>query len=125
MAFVVPAMPLLCDIYSAGDYGVNPPRVAGVPCNLSQGRRALQGTLLNATDASFFGQAILLVPAATDIRGLENGLGSPDVVDCPAGTGRPYVVFRVDDMGRGFPNEHRFAMIAIIPDAYPWPSPVP
>lgn len=53
----------------------------------------------------------LLCPAGTDIAGRIDGVYW-DVVEVPAGTSRYYVVFWVDDVGRGFPNQYRFAALA-------------
>jgi hypothetical protein len=63
----------------------------------------------------------ILCPPFSDIRGLLNPGGS-DGVEIPPGSGRRYLVDQVDDIGKGFANEHRFALI------YPtgvWPNPIP
>lgn len=58
----------------------------------------------------------LLLQAYTDIRG-ENSVGGADTVEVPAGSGRYYTVTWVDDIGKGFSNEHRFA--CLVQDS-PW-----
>jgi hypothetical protein len=63
----------------------------------------------------------LLVPAGTDLRDNHNLTGS-DVVVVPAGSGRGYFVDQVDDLGKGFANEHRFALLS---KAGAWPTPIP
>jgi hypothetical protein len=52
----------------------------------------------------------LLVPALTDVRGPQDPVG-PDMVEVPAGSGRWYQVVFVDDIAKGFSNEHRTASI--------------
>lgn len=52
----------------------------------------------------------LLLPAHTDIRGAWNGQPA-DVVEVPRGTHRFYQVGYVDDIGKGFANEHRCAVL--------------
>jgi len=63
----------------------------------------------------------LLLPAHTNIWG-DPLLVSGCVVEVPAGTGRYYNVVFVDDLGKGFANEHRGAIIS---QALPWPHPIP
>jgi hypothetical protein len=74
---------------------------------------------------------LLLLPALTDIR---SGLlvVQPDFVQIPAGSGRWYQVVAVDDIGKGFPNEHRAAQcmqVSVLTDAglsgLLWPVPMP
>lgn len=74
----------------------------------------------------------LLLPAGTDVRAPWNA-GKPDLVECPAGSGRFYAVAWVDDIGKNFPNEHRIAWLvyfsAFVPPGgstgFPASSPVP
>lgn len=124
MAFVVPVFPIFCDIFDATAPPPGPARLTS-PCNLSQGRRVLLNVLVDSTNADVFGLSILLLPALTDIRGRETMGPGIDWVEVPAGSGRIYGVFRVDDMGKGFANEHRFAAIAPVPSLFPWPAPIP
>jgi len=93
------------------------------------------------TSATYFGRFLtLLVPKLTDIRppGLSSGTNVwGDLVEVPAGSSRWYMVIQVDDVGKGFPNEHRFAyllplfnstMIGLVQNAgapNPWPVPIP
>ncbi len=75
----------------------------------------------------------ILLPALTDIRDGYGAALTPDVVECPSGSGRWYVVFGVDDFGKGFPNEHRYALVNKIGQwiggtTYAglfWPTPIP
>jgi hypothetical protein len=58
------------------------------------------------------------------------------MVEVPSGSGRYYVVVAVDDVGRGFLNEHRYALVLPYYGYYPviivngwaapaWPTPIP
>lgn len=62
----------------------------------------------------------LLLPAGTDIRGPQD-TGFADSVEVPAGSARWYGVYFVDDIGKGFANEHRTACIFAIPLSWPPP----
>ena len=63
----------------------------------------------------------VMLPRGTDIRDLK-AAGGGDLVEVPSGSGRFYNIAFVDDIGLGFPNEHRFAMAVGIPT---WPIPFP
>jgi hypothetical protein len=74
----------------------------------------------------------LLLPPLTDIR--DNSCGTrSDVVECPADTRRWYNVSAVDDIGKGFDNEHRVATLQkggwfgdwVTFGFTPWPAPIP
>lgn len=79
----------------------------------------------------------LLLPKLTDVRGMEGGANAAgDCIECPAGSGRYYVVLWVDDVGKGFFNEHREAVMIHTTanfltvfgnpwNALPWPVPYP
>jgi len=91
------------------------PSALTTSANLTPGRR---GPLL----PSFDGQDMfLLLPAGTDIRSAITG-GANDTVEVPAGTGRYYEVTFVDDVAKGFANEHRFALLM---QRGIWPTPIP
>jgi hypothetical protein len=69
---------------------------------------------------------VLLLPKGTDVRDELNATGR-DGVECPAGSGRFYEVIFVDDIGKGFPNEHRGATMekTFGPGPTEWPTPIP
>lgn len=116
MAFRLPTFNLLCTITSP-DVANTPaiptltPRLTSVPCQLTYGHRVNVST---TGGTSLAGIPILvmnvLLPAETDIRGPQDTF-SFDVVEIPEGTGRWYWVAGVDDIGKGFSNEHRTASI--------------
>jgi hypothetical protein len=121
MAFVVPTFNIQCNIWRSG----NPPPAAPdltVECNLAFGRRvsSYQGVISVPNEPIMS----LLLPPSTDIRGPQSG--AQDVaVEVPAGSGRFYTILGVDDIGKGFPNEHRCALLAWTSTFGSWPIPMP
>jgi hypothetical protein len=120
MAYSLPTFNLTCNIWRNGNPTTNPPDVVS-PCNLAIGRRV--GVLLayTSTLTTEPGGAWLLLPPATDIRDAKAPAGA-DTVEVGAGSGRFYSVVWVEDIGGGFPNEHRFAEVVGLG---PWPVPFP
>jgi len=122
MAFTLPSFPLTINIYDNGGGPGGAPRVVTV-CNLAYGKRVMTQYWSWGQDippsSSVFG--LILLPPLTDIR---DGFcpGGSDVVEVPAGSGRTYTVDMVDDLGKGFANEHRFAMLC---KSGTWPEPIP
>jgi len=123
MAYVVPQFPLAVGVWRYGSDVANPPDVVTTG-NLVGGRSGIgvYGPILGNTGPSVYFQMIqtirymqLLVPALTDIQPPQDATGLfGDCVEVPGGSGRFYAVIQVDDIGKGFPNEHRFAMIVPI-----------
>jgi len=130
MAFTLPDFNLACDVYR-GPWATKVLALSGVACNLAFSRRAQLPTALQVNN-EWSPIMSLLVPAGTDIRSLVNA-GVEDVIECPAGSGRWYQVGGVDDIGKGFPNEHRCALLfqisfAMLGSPYAglaWPAPMP
>jgi len=119
MAYRLPVFNLSCNIASFGLWPVV--RVVS-PCNLAYGRRV---NVASTGGTTFIGIPLvtmtLLLPPRTDVRGPLSAT-SADLVEVPAGTGRFYTVAFVDDIGRGFTNEHRCAVLEQqAPTATPWP----
>lgn len=120
MAFTIPSMPIECRIWTAYDAAVS--AYAGpftkVACNLSPGRRVMgQTTFVPAAPGLYAFDMELLLPALTDIRA--SYLPGPmpaDLVECPKQSQRFYLVWYVDDIAKGFANEHRFAIIKMVRD---------
>ncbi len=132
MPFSPPTFNLIADVYN-GPWNSKSLRMS-IPANLAFGRRV---QVLAETD--FAPQTIptsfaplLLCPKLTDLRDQSQGF-PPDIIECPSGTGRWYVLFAWEDVGKGFSNEYRAAQIikisnAVDPAAYPglfWPTPAP
>jgi len=130
MAFKVPTMNLVCDIYTFGDYGINPPRITGLHC---QWRTVAKLSSYGDVIGGFFSflSTELIVPAGTDIRGYdENPAGSMDtavlvgpIPPLPAfAQPLPFQVSFVYDVAKGFTNEYR---VGVINKVRPWPVPIP
>lgn len=110
MAFTMPTFNLDCDIYRQGAGAYGSPDVTSLG-NLTPGERSLLGVIAVSTSNST--PMELLLPPHTDIRPEYNGL-TADWVEVPSGSGRFYQVAYVDDIGKGFANEHRFALIVMV-----------
>jgi hypothetical protein len=130
MAFTVPDFNLVCNVFR-GPYLTRVLAITDLPCNLAFSRR---GQIPSAFQVNNEWSPImsLLVPAGSDLRSLVNA-AVEDVVECPSGSGRWYQVGGVDDIGKGFPNEHRCALLfqisaAMLGASYgtlAWPAPMP
>jgi hypothetical protein len=120
MPYVIPTFNLTCNIWHGGN-PVGPPSLSS-PCNLAWGRRvnvaSTGGTTLVGVPLVCMS---LLLPKLTDIRG-RSAAGGEDAVEVPAGSGRFYGSTFVDDIGKGFANEHR---CAILQQMDPFISPIP
>jgi hypothetical protein len=128
MAYVLPTFNLTINVWHYATYFGNFPTVIPTPdftvaANLALGRRINQ---------AFNQNMWLLLPPLTDIRdGIKNVPLTPhgDYVEVPAGSGRYYAVLEVDDIGKGFANEHRCAVIEFNKTSFPtlpdWPEPYP
>ena len=89
--------------------------------NLSPGKVTGIWTPADVTKPNVPGLMWLRLPAGTDVRD-EVATGGADTVEVPKGSLRYYSPVWVDDIGLGFANEHRFAMLGRI---NPWPVPYP
>lgn len=132
MSFNVPTFNLECDIYT-GPWNTRVLRIAGQECNLQYGRRPHQNSDFPLAN-EFSAVMNLLLPALTDIRSTLCSYIA-DSVECPAGSGRWYLVAAVDDVGKGFDNEFRVATLLSASEAkfgtgseyngLFWPTPIP
>jgi len=119
MSFQQPVFNLTVNVYTfTHTFPLGAPRLQ-VQGNLAWGRRVSLNNFVGA-------EAImtLLVPAGSPVRGPVCTSG-PDYVECPAGTGRFYSVIGVDDLGKGFPNEHRGVLLLATRDNGTWPDLIP
>lgn len=118
--YTIPVMPNVVNIWRNGAAYTDPPDVVTVG-NLALGRRVAGSKLQDGTTNPSDGGMWLLVPKDTDIRD-SKALTGEDMVEVPGGTGRLYTVKWVDDIGKGFANEHRFGVLMGLP---PWGVPFP
>lgn len=120
MSFNLPSFNLPVNIWHAPPTGFS-----ALPTSLPDLQTMCSLVALSSkyADAVFTQGVVLLFPALTDIRTPQNNppFGN-DLVECPAGSGRWYSVFVVDDSGKGHPNEHRYAVARW---AFVWPVPIP
>ncbi len=132
MPFQLPVFNLNVDIYT-GPWLTKTLRVS-VLGNLAFSRRVVLASGGEDPTSAFTVTTCLmqlLLPPLTDVRDRYQG-GSYDVVEVPSGSGRWYAVFGVDDIGKGFGNEHRCAWLQKIgqnlnASAFPglnWPVPM-
>jgi len=123
VAFVLPTFNIVVNIYSAGfPPPIGTPRLVDIPAQLRA--PAANNVTFISSGVVNSAQCLLLAPG-TDIRDrFCTPINSSDYVEAPAGTGRFYNVTLVDDIGRGFPNEHRFAILQKL-IGIPWPTPIP
>jgi len=128
--YVLPSFNLLCNIgpSAAGAFlwpctpYAGAPRLHNVPCALVAGRRVnVSSTGGTAGQGYPITSMSLLLPPLTDVRSAQSVGGVPDAVEVPAVSGRWYGVFEVDDIGKGWPNEHRSASIQAILGTWPVP----
>jgi len=132
MSFTLPTFNLNVNIFTGPWPGVFRSTVLG---NLAVGRRvtAVAGPWAFSIPSYNGAAPTLLLPPLTDIRDASCGPNS-DFVEVPAGSGRFYQVAYVDDIGKGFANEHRFAWLEKVVQgiagggSFPgffWPTPIP
>jgi hypothetical protein len=118
--YIIPNFNLVVGIYR---HGAGPPAVPAVLTvgNLSPGELNNDAEAVASPPTLGTGGMWLRLPKATDVRDSAAASGT-DVIECPTGSGRVYDVVWVDDIGAGFANEHRFALLA---KKSPWPVPFP
>ena len=120
MPFVVPAMPLLMSRWNAWDPTTSlyaTPDAVDVPCCISPGKRSMV-SIRGDTDASLsdFAMEVLLPALEKGCAGVHFPPRAADVLEIPQGSTRFYMVRYVDDIGKGFANEHRFFLVKMIRD---------
>ncbi|HET9309355.1 MAG TPA: hypothetical protein VFO46_25295 [Candidatus Sulfotelmatobacter sp.] len=118
MTYVQPQFNITVNIWRGGNAVTNPPDLSPLG-NLSPGRIVGVNTELDQFSSNNTGGMWLRLPANTDIRDKKASTGE-DTVEAPAGSGKWYKAAWVDDIGAGFTNEHRFAMLRAVG---PWNTP--
>lgn len=121
MAFVLPTFNLNVGIWSGSSTpGAGTPRVS----TTGQLRPPNSGAAWYSPILGGVSTMVLLLPPGTDIRDAYQTGASSDWVEVPIGSGRIYRVVIADDIGKGFTNEHRFAIV-FKTSGYLWPIPMP
>jgi hypothetical protein len=121
MSFSVPKFNLTVNVWNGADEPPGAPTFV-VKGNLAYGRRTSPSGTLDQAEQGLTMQ--LLLPAGTDAQWAIQGVG-PSVMEVPAGSGRFYVCAGVDDVGKGWSNEHRVALLIATSDYGYWPIPMP
>jgi hypothetical protein len=116
MPFVIPNFNLTYNVWTGTIFVPSAIIPVGVPRSVNQPGALVLGRRVNMTSSGGTGSQgfpvmtmNLLTPKGTDIRGPQSG--PLDQVECPPGSGRFYFVVGVDDIGKGYPNEHRTASL--------------
>lgn len=108
--YILPTFNLTCNVFTGG-ITTSPPRISGLVCNLAWGKRvnvpSTGGTGIVGVPLMTM---VLLAPSGSDIRDRVS-VGGPDAVEVPSGSGRFYDVAYCDNIGMGFTNEHRAAVL--------------
>lgn len=149
MGFRVPTFNLFCNVWRNTNDNANPPDLAGLACCLVNGRSGgswfvgfAGATAPQVTVSLKLAKQTmsLLVPKLTDVRpAFLTAADWGDLVECPAGSGRYYWMPWMDDVGKGFANEHRECALVPWDNTYQayvtgawslgvtggWPAPVP
>lgn len=132
-SFNLPVFNLACYIWHTPGFNMShlPAPDLEVLGNLANGRVAHLPVWLPRPPAlaSQSMSSSLLFPKNTDIRD-SSCSGGPDVIECPKNSGRFYWVSYVDDIAKGFDNEHRWCVVQKVWtygswSIYRWPSPIP
>lgn len=134
MPFSIPAFNLTVAVFDFHSTPL-PPVTPRLTClgNLAIGRvsRVVEWEArTNAAPRSLAMSSCLLVPKLTDIRDAACSGGEGDLLEVPQGSGRIYWVTYVEDVAKGFDNEHRMVIMQKVftygPFAiYRWPTPMP
>lgn len=122
MAFVLPTFNLECDVYTHVPFAV--PTIVRFTTECQLRPPSMNQASIVATSSTNHCGMVLLVPKDTDLRDDFSAPGnSPDAIQCPPGSGRWYQCAYVDDVAKGFANEHRFAIL--LKGLVNWPVPMP
>jgi hypothetical protein len=119
MAYRLPVFNITVNIWRPTTPLTSPPDVVTL-ANLAWSRRVNQ-----PDQGGGYWHMTLLLPPLTDVRSTITGQAAGDSVEAPAGSKRLYRVRTVDDIGKGFANEHRAAGLIAVSLAGWWVPPIP
>lgn len=122
MAFVLPTFNLQADVYTwANPPDWTAPRIT-VDCQLRAPSMTNIGSSIG--QPNIVPCMTLLVPPLTDIRDHWSTPGTHgDYIEVPPASGRRYYALAMDDVGKGFPNEHRWVILVKLQFIQPVPFP--
>lgn len=123
MAYNPPSFNLTADIYDLADWPSGSPRLTSISCQWRGVGKA--ASIYNAVSVTSFSVPTeILFPAGTDVRSLfESATSSYDIIKLyMGGSFRPFRVLDVYDIGKGFTNEYR---VAVVVKLAPWTPPIP
>jgi hypothetical protein len=140
MSYFVPQMPLECYVWRNPNEGgalnyLSPDQQYF--CNLTPGKRLMFVPEQVVASKAPFVYMQLLLPKLADVRAfrLDTMLGDQggDFIEVPKFSNRIYQACFVDDIGKGFANEHRICLMLQFYGGVnwsdvgyvPWPEPLP
>lgn len=118
MAFVLPTFNLEYNVWHGPHNPHTHPADASGDCQL-RGVNQTSATVNPTADLAAGNYA--LFPPLEDIRDIHTLNGS-DIIEIPKDSERYYLVLNVDDVAKGFTNEHRYAVLT---KWDVWPVPIP
>lgn len=118
MAFVLPTFNLTYAHWFDGTPTTDPPDRTGM-CQL---RGPDQGSLTSQAGFYPYATPCALFPPLEDIRDPNGAPIGGARIEIPEGSGRFYLVVIVDDIAKGFTNEHRYCTLTKTDG---WPQPIP
>jgi len=117
MSYVLPTFVLKANVWINYSVALNYNAPSSIPiCNLTPGKRVMNVDPTLGNPALYKVAPVLmelLLPKLTDIRPWIGG-GNQCLCEVPNGSNRFYNVVGVDDIGKGFANEHRIAWLQMI-----------
>ena len=118
MAYRTPTYNIWVNAWRFGNPTSDPPDSIFL-ANFTPGRRVTSIDNAHLMPDSRLPVAYLLTPSDSDVIGDVNTNGSPDTVEIDAGSGRYYTVHYVEYVAMGFLNQHKMAVVTMIPGSGP------
>ena len=120
--YVLPIFPVTANVWRGNDAFPQP-----VP-DLATEAVLLRNEQIITVGGNQLETMLMKFPALTDVRDAYSIGATADYIEYPAASGRYYRVLYVDDLAKGFPNQHRFAVVykTVNPQTGAlWPVPIP
>lgn len=115
MAFMLPTFAIDSSVWHAYDPAVSTysaPDIDKLKGNLTPGKRVMQHYVnVFSNELGLFLYTFQMEYLTEKLADVRPAIYSPaalvDLIECPRASGRMYMVSYVDDIGKGFANEHR------------------